>query len=61
MLGPLPQDEGGSLMVELCSGGTLAIDLGQRDGGGEDEPPEPCHAKACHAGACRKDGAAKPR
>lgn len=57
MLGPLPQSEGGSLLVELCSGGTLAIDLGQ----GEDDLPSPCPAKGCHAGECRKGSANKSR
>ncbi|KUO51995.1 MAG: hypothetical protein APF82_03270 [Sphingomonadales bacterium BRH_c42] len=50
MLGPLPQDDGGSLLVELCGGGTLKIDLGQN----EDEPAPPCRTKGCHAGECRK-------
>lgn len=61
MLGPLPQDRGGSLLVELCGGGTLAIDLGKGGDNGNDKLPQPCHAKGCHAGGCRKDGAGKAR
>lgn len=59
MLGPLPQDEGGSLLVELCGGGTLSIDLGQNED--EPAPAPPCHAKGCHAGECRKGSAGKAR
>lgn len=57
MIGPLPQDDGAALLVELCGGGTLTIDLGQS----EDDLPPPCHAKACHAGECRKGEANKAR
>lgn len=57
MLGPLPQDDGAALLVELCGGGTLTIDLGQD----KDEPAPPCNAKGCHAGECRKGSANKSR
>lgn len=48
-IGPLPA-EGRSLVVQLCSGGTLSIPIGD----GDDSPPPPCPQKGCHAGTCRK-------
>lgn len=49
--GPLPAEER-SLVVTLCSGGTISIPIGNDS----DQQPSapPCPQKGCHAGTCRK-------
>ncbi|MEE4288741.1 MAG: hypothetical protein V2J14_05175 [Erythrobacter sp.] len=39
-----------AITVALCNGGTISIDLGDRDERERDD----CHPKGCHAGACRE-------
>ena len=49
--GPLPAEER-SLVVALCSGGTISILLG--DSNEEQPSAPPCPQQGCHAGTCRK-------
>lgn len=49
--GPLPAEER-SLVVALCSGGTISIPLGDSSDEQPDAPP--CPQQGCHAGTCRK-------
>lgn len=52
--GPLPASAmgGSSIVVALCSGGTIEIPLGDQDSDGERNAP--CHPQGCHGNTCRK-------
>jgi len=58
MIGPLPAPPGQTLTMQLCNGGTITIDLGDK----RQAPERDCHPKGCHAGTCReKDEAKHPK
>lgn len=40
-----------ALIIQLCSGSSVSISLGDNE---DKSPAEPCHLKACHAAACRQ-------
>lgn len=48
--GPLPNEEGRSIVAALCAGGQITIPIS----GSEDQPKRDCHQKGCHAGNCRR-------
>lgn len=56
---PIPQggQTGGAILVALCNGGQIALEIGG------DEMPlmavSPCCAKGCHSSKKRKDGEAE--
>lgn len=55
MVGPLPQDHGHpSLMLALCGGGVMQVQLKDRSGAPLPVAPVPCCAKGCHTGQRRK-------
>jgi hypothetical protein len=55
MVGPLPQEGGHpSLMLALCGGGAMQVQLRGRDGAPLPTAPTPCCAKGCHTAERRK-------
>lgn len=49
-----PSEDSKALVMKLCSGGEIAIPLGDGDrGDGDKQQPHCPGSKACHAGNCR--------